>query len=78
MKKTNVCEMSEHRAGDEVMFQHAGLLSGRVERVRFRGGRPVYTVTATLTFEVPGAAVVGRESDILHASEGNAQSKCLN
>jgi hypothetical protein len=60
---------SEYRAGDEIMFQHAGLLAGRVERVTFCGRKVRYEVTAVLTFDVPESAVVGREADVLGEGE---------
>ncbi len=67
--RASIFRTSEYAAGDEVMFQHAGLLAGRVERVNFCGRKVRYTVTATLTFDVPESAVVGRESDVLGETE---------
>ncbi len=55
---------SEYCAGDEILFEHAGLLSGRVERVTFTGRKVRYTVSATLTFDVPESAIVGREAEV--------------
>ena len=60
---------SEYRAGDEIVFTHAGLLTGRVERVTFTGRKVRYQVSAVLTFDVPESAVVGRESEIVGESE---------
>lgn len=74
-KKSSVHFTSDFRAGDEIMFQHAGLLSGRVERVTFTGQRVRYEVTATLTFDVPESAIVGRESEILGGVEQKGECK---
>jgi hypothetical protein len=60
---------TEYRAGDEVLFTYEGLLAGRVERVTFTGRKVRYEVTATLTFDVPESAVVGRESELLGTPE---------
>ena len=60
---------SEYMAGDEILFNHAGLLSGRVERVRFEGRKVCYEVRVVLTFDVPESCVVGRESQVLGETE---------
>ena len=60
---------SEYRAGDEIIFQHEGLLTGRVERVTFNGRKVRYEVRAVLTFDVPESAIIGRESDVLGVTE---------
>ncbi len=49
--KTNACQLSRFRAGDEILFQFEGLLPATVERVSFEGGIR-YHVTASLSFEV--------------------------
>ena len=56
---------SEYAAGDEVIFQHAGLLAGRVERVTFTGRKVRYEVTASLTFDIPESAIVGLCGDVI-------------
>ena len=58
-----------YAAGDEIVFQHAGLLMGRVERVRFDGRKVRYQVSAVLTFDVPESAIIGREADVLGESD---------
>ncbi|HEY0171509.1 MAG TPA: hypothetical protein VGB98_10835 [Pyrinomonadaceae bacterium] len=56
--KTNACQMSEYRAGDEVLFKFEGLLVGTVQSVQFNGRRVRYQVTLDLECEVPEASVV--------------------
>jgi hypothetical protein len=60
---------SLYAAGDEILFGHAGLLSGTVERVTFSGRKVRYTVSATLTFDVPESAIVGREAEMMIDAE---------
>lgn len=67
--RASIFRASEYRAGDELIFQHAGLLTGRVERVTFTGRKVRYTVSAVLTFDVLESAVVGREADVLGECE---------
>ena len=67
--RASLFRSSEYMAGDEVVFQHEGLLTGRVERVTFTGRKVRYQVFAVLTFDVPESAIVGRESDVLGESE---------
>lgn len=68
--RASLFRTSEYRAGDEIIFQHAGLLAGRVERVTFNGRKVRYQVSAVLTFDVPESAVVGRGADVLGEAEG--------
>ena len=56
-------------AGDEIVFQHAGLLAGRVVCVRLDGCKMRYEVRAVLTFDVPESAIIGRESDVFGETE---------
>lgn len=58
-----------YRVGDEIIFQHSGLLAGRVVCVRFDGCRARYEVAAVLTFDVPEVAIIGLESDVIGAAE---------
>ena len=67
--RASIFRMSEYRAGDEIIFQHAGLLTGRVERVTFQGRKVRYEVRAVLTFDVPESCVVGRESEVIGETE---------
>jgi hypothetical protein len=60
---------SEFMAGDVVLFQFAGLLTGRVNRVRFHGRKVTYQMTVAVECEVPASAVIGRESEVLGAQE---------
>ena len=69
--RASIFRTSEYRAGDEIIFTHAGLLTGRVERVTFTGRKVCYQVSAVLTFDVPESGFVGRESEIL----GDAEEK---
>ena len=62
--RASIFRTSEYRAGDEIIFQHAGLLAGRVERVTFNGRKVRYEVSAVLTFDIPESAIVGREADV--------------
>ena len=67
--RASIFRTSEYRAGDEIVFQHEGLLTGRVERVTFTGRKVRYEVSASLTFDVPESAIIGRESDVLSEVE---------
>ena len=67
--RASIFRASEYMAGDEIIFNHAGLLTGRVERVTFTGRKVRYQVRAVLTFDVPESAVVGRESEVLGETE---------
>lgn len=67
--RASIFRSSEYRAGDEILFQHAGLLTGRVKRVTFTGRKVRYEVSAVLTFDVPESCVVGRESEIVGGTE---------
>ena len=72
--RASIFRTSEYRAGDEIMFQHEGLLTGRVERVTFTGRKVRYTVSAVLTFDVPESVIVGREADVL--GEADEKGEC--
>lgn len=55
----------QYAAGDEVVFEYAGLLTGRVERVTLTACKVRYQVIATFTFDVPESAIVGLEKKIV-------------
>jgi hypothetical protein len=67
--RASLFRTSRYAAGDEILFEHAGLLSGTVERVTFSGRKVRYTVSATLTFDVPESLILGRESDVTADAE---------
>ena len=61
--------------GDEIVFQHAGLLAGRVERVTADGCKVRYEVCAVLIFDIPESVIIGRESEILGGTEEEGSSE---
>lgn len=61
-----------YKTGAEVVFQHAGILVGRVERMLFDGERVRYEVSAVLTFDVPEPEIVGGMAEII----GTADEAC--
>jgi hypothetical protein len=71
IQKLRACifRTSEYRAGDEIIFQHAGLLAGTVERVTFSGRKVRYEVSAVLTFDVPESCVIGLCGDVIGKPE---------
>lgn len=74
-RTTNACAMSEFSRGDEILFQYAGLLTGTVNSVSFKGSKVTYQMTVSVECEVPEGVVVGRESDILGNVEQGEGSK---